>query len=85
MELNTILLGVVTTILLMYGGLARQDLPIWLSRLFQNPLFGVILLTFIAYISTLDYVVALIVAVLYLLIMHQSNQTQVNEYFMSKM
>jgi hypothetical protein len=59
---NTYVVGGVTLLFVLYGGLAGPKLPSAVKEVFQNPVFQLLLFTLIAYRSNKDPVAAMIIA-----------------------
>lgn len=80
---NDYVLGALTAFLLLYGSLAQQTLPDFMYRLFDNRLFTSLIFFAIALISSQDYRVAFIVALIFGLLMHNFSQKKITEAFIN--
>ena len=80
---NPYIVGLLTIILILYGSLAKQTLPDFMYRLFDNRIFTFIMFASISFIGTQDTTVAFIVALIFGVLMHNLNQKKINEAFLS--
>ena len=80
MTQNSIILSVVSLILVVYAIQARPKLPDSISKLFNNPLFRVAMLSYILYKANHDPTVSIIVVVVFLGIMHMVNRKNVDSF-----
>jgi hypothetical protein len=69
--------------LALYAGLARPQLPDFIARAFENPVFRVAVLFLIAYMGNKNVQVSLMVAVAFVVTMNLLNEQRVAEGFMS--
>lgn len=72
-----------TLFLVLYGALARPDLPDYVMNLFENPFFRVLVLVLIAFTATKNLQVALISAVVFTLTMNLVSERKMAEGFMA--
>jgi len=75
--------AVLTLFLVLYGGLAKPNLPDFITDLFENPLFRMLVLFLIAYTSSQNIQVALLVAVGFTLTMQLVSERKIAEGFMA--
>lgn len=68
-----------TTFLVLYGALARPELPSGIRKLFDNQIFRIIVLAFIAYRGNKDPQLALAVAVAFVVTMNLLAEQEVVE------
>lgn len=80
---NNYFSGALTVFLVLYGGLAKPQLPEFIAVMFDHALFRLTVLALIAYISTKDLQVALLVAVAFTITMNLLNEQKVAEGFMA--
>ena len=66
---NPYVVGAVTLFFVLYGGLAGPTLPSWVKKLFQNPIFQLLLFALIAYRGNHDPFSAAMIAIGFLFIM----------------
>jgi hypothetical protein len=75
---NKYFLPVLSLTLGMYAALARPRTPAFIYRLFQNPIFRVIVIAYIIYRSNKDISTAIMVSVAFLATMNMINRGSVN-------
>lgn len=78
---NPWLLGLLTMILMVYGSLARQTLPGFMYKLFDNRLFTLLVFIMIVYMGLKDWKVAFITALIFAVAMHNFSQKKISEAF----
>ena len=72
-----------TLFLVLYGGMAKPDLPDFVMDLFDNALFRVLVLFLIAFTSVRNSQVALVVAVVFTITMNLVSERKMAEGFMA--
>lgn len=72
-----------TLFLVLYGAMARPDLPDFVSQLFDNAIFRMGVLFLIAYTSSKNIQVALLVAVGFTVTMQLLSERKIAEGFMA--
>lgn len=80
---NQYVTAVLTLFLVLYGGLAKPDLPEFILDLFDSAVFRVLVLFLIAFTASRNYQVALLVAVGFTLTMNLLNERKMAEGFMA--
>ncbi len=76
---NKNILPVVALFLGMYVALIRPTLPQWIERLFTNPVFRLLLLSYVIYRGNKDPQLSLMIAAAFLITMHMINKQQVEK------
>lgn len=71
----------VSLFLILYASLARPALPLWVIRLFENPLFRLFVLFSIAYAASKNVTVAVITAVAFAVVMSLLSEMRLREGF----
>ena len=69
--------------LVMYGGLAAPKLPPQIAKMFENPLFRLVIMVLIAYMSTKNQSIALVAAVGLVITFQTLNRIKADEAIMS--
>ena len=64
--------------LVLYGGLAAPKLPKSIIKLFSNPLFRLLVIFLIAYISSKNHSIALVATIILVLLMQDSNDNVIS-------
>lgn len=72
-----------TLFLVLYGGLAKPDLPDFVMNLFDNALFRVLVLFLIAFTASKNAQVAILVAVVFTITMNLVSERKMAEGFMA--
>ena len=72
-----------TLFLVLYGGLAKPDLPDFVVNLFDNALFRILVLFLIAFTASKNAQVAILVAVAFSLTMNFLSERKMAEGFMA--
>lgn len=80
---NNYFSGALTVFLVLYGSMARPQLPEFVATLFETAVFRLLVLALIAYISTKDLQVALLVAVAFTITMNLLGEQRVAEGFIA--
>ncbi len=70
-------LPVLSLFLGMYAALARPKLPNFIAKLFENPVFRLVMISYIIYRGNKDPQLALMIAAAFLITMHMINKKQV--------
>ena len=74
---NTYVNAFLTIFVIVYVSLARPELPDFMMKLFDNPLFRLLVLIGIAFIGSRDIQSAILVAVTFTIIMNLLNEKKV--------
>ena len=74
---NKYVLPVLSLFLGMYAALARPKLPNFIGRLFENPVFRLIVISYIIYRGNKDPQLSLMIAAAFLITMHMINKKYV--------
>lgn len=80
---NPILASTLTLLLILYGSLARADLPDYVMNLFENPFFRMLILFLIAFTASKDARISLIVSLVFLISMNLVSEKKMAENFMT--
>ena len=73
------LLGFFSLILILYGSLAKQQLPNSVYILFNNNIFRLFIIIVIAYTAIQDIRIGIITGLIYVIVMHQYNNNKINK------
>jgi hypothetical protein len=76
---NKYVFPVLSLILGVYAALARPKLPKFIEKLFENPIFRLVMISFIIYRGNKDPQLAVMIAAGFLITMHMINKQKVNE------
>ena len=71
---NKYVLPVISLILGVYAALARPKLPKFMAKLFENPVFRLVVISYIIYRGNKDPQVSLMIALAFLVTMHMINK-----------
>lgn len=74
---NKYVLPVLSLFLGMYAALARPKLPTFIAKLFENPVFRLVVISYIIYRGNKDPQLSLMIAAAFLITMHMINKQQV--------
>jgi hypothetical protein len=77
---NKYVLPVLSLCLGMYAALARPKLPNFIAKLFENPVFRLVVISYIIYRGNKDPQLSLMIAAAFLITMHIINKQQVEKY-----
>jgi len=80
---NNYFSGALTVFLILYASLAKPQLPSFIANLFEHPFFRMIVIALIAYISTKDLQVAILITVVFTLTMTLLNEQRIAEGFVA--
>jgi hypothetical protein len=80
---NPYVSATLTLFLVLYGGLARPDLPDFVMDLFDNAIFRMLVLFLIAYTASNNPQIAIMVAVAFTLTMNLLSEKKMAEGFMA--
>jgi len=80
---NQYVYGLLILFLILYGSLARQELPNFMYRLFDNPFFTLLIVVMIAFLGTQDLIISILVGLIFVCIMHNFNQKKITEGFIN--
>jgi hypothetical protein len=78
---NQYVTAVLVLVLVLYGSLARPNIPPILQNLFENPIFRVLLLALIVYRGNQNPQLAIVVAVVFMIVMNLITQQKLFESF----
>lgn len=78
---NTYVNAALTLFLVLYAGLAKPQLPTMITSLFDNALFRLVVLFLVAYLSSQNAQVALMVAVAFVVTMNMLSEQRMVEGF----
>jgi hypothetical protein len=76
---NKYVLPVLSLILGLYAALARPKLPKFIEKLFENPIFRLVMISYIIYRGNNDPQLAVMIAAAFLITIHMINKKKVNE------
>jgi hypothetical protein len=76
---NKLVLPILALILGMYAALARPKLPKFIEKLFENPIFRLLMIAYIIYRGNNDPQLAVMIAAAFLITMHMINKRRVNK------
>ena len=76
---NKYVLPVLSLFLGMYAALARPKLPNFIAKLFENPVFRLVMISYIIYRGNKDPQLALMIAAAFLITMHMINKQQIEK------
>jgi len=77
---NKYVLPVVSLFLGMYAALARPKLPNFLVKLFENPVFRLVMISYIIYRGNQDPQLSLMIAAAFLITIHMVNKQTVEKW-----
>ena len=72
---------ILITFLVLYGGMAAPKLPGFIKKLFENPVFKIIILSLVAYTGNRDPQFALMIAVAFTVTLNMISDSKVKEHF----
>ena len=75
---NKYVLPVVSLVLGVYAALARPKLPKFIEKLFTNPVFRLLMISYIIYRGNKDPQLAIMIAAAFLITIHMINKKQVS-------
>ena len=78
---NIIIHIIISLFLVSYVILARPELPSYIVKIFENPLFRLVVISYILYESNNDLLLSVLVTFSFLLIMYLINKQNVKEMF----
>jgi hypothetical protein len=76
---NKYVLPMLSLFLAMYAALARPTLPTFVGKLFENPVFRLVMIAYIIYRGNKDPQLSLMIAAAFLITMHMINKKQVEQ------
>jgi hypothetical protein len=76
---NKLVLPILSLILGIYAALARPKLPKFIERLFENPVFRLVMISYIIYRGNNDPQLSLMIAAAFLITMHMINKQKVTK------
>lgn len=77
---NKYVLPVVSLFLGLYVALARPKLPKYIERLFENPVFRLVVISYILYRGNNDPQLSLMIAAAFLITMHMINRQKIDKF-----
>ncbi len=77
---NEYVYPVLIAFLAMYPALIRPKLPTYIEKLFENPIFRLVLISYILYKSKRDMKMAIMIASVFLITMHMINKRKVDKF-----
>ncbi len=77
---NKYVLPVVSLFLGLYVALARPKLPKYIERLFENPVFRLVVISYILYRGNNDPQLSLMIAAAFLITMHMINKQKIDKF-----
>ena len=81
---NKYILPVLSLFLGMYAALARPTLPNFIIKLFENPVFRLVMISYIIYRGNQDPQLSLMIATAFLITMHMINKQKVEKFSTTK-
>ena len=79
MHNNKYVVPVLSLFLVLYVALARPKLPNFVAKLFENPVFRFLIISYIMYRGNDDPQLSLMIAAAFLITMHMINKQRVNK------
>jgi len=76
---NKLVLPILSLILGVYAALARPKLPKFIEKLFENPIFRLVVISYIIYRGNNDPQLSVMIAAAFLITMHMINKRRVNK------
>jgi len=76
---NKHVLPVISLVLGLYAALARPKLPKFVEKLFENPVFRLVMISYIIYRGNRDPQLALMIAAAFLMTIHMINKAKIGE------
>ena len=76
---NKYVLPVISLILGLYAALARPKLPKFIEKLFENPVFRLLMISYIIYRGNQDPQLSVMIAAAFLITMHMINKKQIKD------
>jgi len=76
---NKLVLPVLSLILGMYAALARPKLPKFIQKLFENPIFRLVMISYIIYRGNNDPQLSIMIAAAFLITIHMINKQKVKQ------
>ena len=77
---NSYVLAVLSLFLAVYVAVVRPVLPQFVQRLFENPVFRLVLISYILYRGNKDPQLSLMIAAAFLITMHMINKQKVEQF-----
>lgn len=75
---NKYVLPVISLVLAMYAALARPRLPTYIEKLFENPVFRLVIISYIIYRGNNDPQLSIMIAAAFLITIHMINKRKLN-------
>lgn len=79
---NDIVNSVISLLLVLYGSLAKPELPDIVVKIFENSFFRVLVLSLVVYKGNKDPTLALMIAVVFVVVMNFLTVKKIKEKFM---
>jgi hypothetical protein len=79
MHENKHILPVISLVLGLYAALARPKLPKFIEKLFENPIFRLLMISYIIYRGNKDPQLSIMIAAAFLITIHMINKRQVRK------
>ena len=76
---NKYVLPVLSLFLGMYAALARPTLPKFIEKLFENPVFRLVMISYIIYRGNQNPQLAVMIAAAFLITIHMINKNKINK------
>ena len=76
---NKHVLPVISLVLGLYAALARPKLPKFIEKLFENPIFRLLMISYIIYRGNKDPQLSIMIAAAFLITIHMINKRQVKK------
>lgn len=77
---NKYVLPVITAFLAVYAALARPKLPSYIEKLFENPVFRLVMISYILYRGNKDPQLSIMIAAAFLVTIHLINKQKVEKF-----
>jgi hypothetical protein len=81
---NKYVLPVLSLFLGMYAALARPNLPKFVEKLFENPVFRLVVISYIIYRGNQDAQLSIMIAAAFLITIHMINKNKINDLTSTK-
>lgn len=78
---NPYISGALLLFLVLYSSMARPSMPDWVAKLFENPLFRLLIMFLIAFTATKNTSVALMVSLTFMITLTLISEKSVAESF----
>lgn len=78
---NPLVMGLVTILVVLYGALAKPQLPEFLKNLMRNDIFRIVYIFLIAYTSDKNLIVSIVIAFTFMVLFGLLSEIEVQESF----